>query len=359
MTPIINMKIIIGAALLFASNLAATGEPVAAHAQASPYPLEVRVREVWSTFGDPGFGRPRGMLQWPDGTVWVGDSQVSEVEEISADGARTKRVLRAGEGPGELHRVYEIVPWRDGGIVIRDSRGFSFFGADKKFQRRMTWPVRLNTRGLVATPDGDLIASGAFGHDEDHELARYAVHRFDSRRGRHVKSWHAAADHRQWETVRLTSGGVLAVTSGGGLLVSDSAPFRITRYADLMGNGAQLVVEDEDVVSASERDRAVTYLPDGYQFTNAWTRSSFIDELEDGNILNVVRIWPEDEGSFTGEWLVVSPEGSILARTPVAKGYEVWNATPDGHYLAAYWDDAASTFAAVKLEVVVGTPPPR
>ena len=356
------MKTVIGVVLLFASILAVTGEPVAAHAQASPYPLEVRVREVWSTFGDPGFGWPGGMLQWPDGTVWIGDDQVSEVEEISADGAQTKRVLRAGEGPGELRRVFYIVPWRDGGIVIHDRPGFSFFGADKKFQRRMTWPVSLETQGLVATPDGDLIASGGFGgfRDEDHELARYAVHRFDSRRGRHVKSWHAAADHRQWETVRVTSGGAMAVTSDGGLLVSDAAPFRITRYADLMGNGAQLVIEDEDVVSASELDRAVTYGDNNSKsYTSAWTRSSFIDELEDGNILNVVRIWPEDESPPTSEWLVVSPEGSILARTSVAKGYEVWNATPDDHYLAAYWDDEASTFAAVKLEVVVGTPPPR
>lgn len=142
--------------------------------------------------------------------------------------------------------------------------------------------------------------------------------------------------------------------------MSEHAPFRITRYSDLTGAGARLVIEDEDVVSASELDRAVTYGDNNSKsYTSAWTRSYFIDELEDGNILNVVRIWPEDEGPPTSEWLVVSPEGSILARTPVAKGYEVWNATPDGHYLAAYWDDAASTFAAVKLEVVVGPPPPR
>jgi len=351
------MKMIVGSVLLFVSSLAATGKPAAGHAQTSPYPFEVCVREVWSTFGDPGFGWPRGMLQWPDGTVWVGDSQVSEVAEVAADGTNVKRVLRAGEGPGELRRVYYIVPYRDGGIVIHESPGFSFFGADKKFRRRMMWPVNLETQGLVATPDGDLIASGGFGH-ETHELARYAVHRFDSRRGRHVKSWHAAADHQQPETVRYTSGGPMVVTSDGGLLVSDAAPFRVTRYADLMGNGAQLVIEDEDVVSASELDRAVTYgNNNSNKYTTAWTRSFFIDELENGDILNIVRVSPEDDAPPTSEWLVISPEGSILARTPVAKGYDVWNATPDGHYLATYWDDAASMDAAVKLEVVVGPPP--
>lgn len=350
-----NMKTIAGTVLLFASTLAMIGEPAGAHAQVSPYPLEVRVREIWSTFGDPGFGWPRGMFQWPDGTVWVGDNQVSEVAELSADGSAMKRVLRSGEGPGELRRVYAIVPYGDGGIVIRDRPGFSFFGADKKYQRRMTWPVSLENKGLVATPDGDLIASGGFRY-EDHALAPFAVHRFGSKRGRHIKSWHAIVDHQQWETVRYTSGGPIAVTGDGGLLVSDAAPFRITRYADLLGNGAQLVIEDEDVVSASELDRAVTYGSNNSKsYTSAWTRSVFVDELEDGNILNVVRISPE-EGPPTSEWLVVSPEGRILARTPVARGYEVQNATPDGHYLATYWNDAASMDAAVKLEVVVGPP---
>ena len=353
------MKTIVGAVLLFAPSLVATGDPVAAHTQASEYPLEVRVREVWRTFGDPGFGWPRGMLQWPDGTVWVGDNQVSEVAEVSADGVEMKRILRRGDGPGELRQVHRIVAYRDGGIVIQGTRGFSFFGADRKFQRRLIWPVSMDTRGLVATPDGDLIASGGFGH-EDHELARYAVHRFDSRRGRHVESWHAVADHQRWETVRYTSGGALAVTGDGGLLVSDAAPFRITRYADLFGNGAQVVIEDQDVVSALELNRAVTYGPNNYKkYSSAWTRSVFVDEFEDGNILNVVRVSLEDEGPPTSEWLVISPEGSILARTPMAKGYEVQNATLDGHYLATYWDDAASMDAAVKLELVVGPSPSR
>ncbi len=29
------------------------------------YPFEVSVREVWRTYGDPGFAQIRGMVQWP------------------------------------------------------------------------------------------------------------------------------------------------------------------------------------------------------------------------------------------------------------------------------------------------------
>ena len=36
-------------------------------------PFEVEVRELWATAGDPGFSSIRGMAQWPDGSVWIGD----------------------------------------------------------------------------------------------------------------------------------------------------------------------------------------------------------------------------------------------------------------------------------------------
>lgn len=353
------MKIFATAALSVLAGLAAAGQPAVAVQSASELPLEVGVRELWSTYGDPGFGHPQGMFQWPDGTVWIGDEQASEVWELSADGTESKRVLREGEGPGELARVSRIVPYRDGGIVVQDNRGFLFFGADKRLVRQMKWAAPIWSDDMVAAPDGDLIVAGGFAY-EDHELARHAVHRIDRRRGWPVKSWHPAADHQRWQTVRETTGGSVALAGDGGLLVSDAAPFRITRYSDLMGRGPRLVIEDEDVVSASELDRAVTYLPGGgIRTTTAWTRSVFVHELEDGNILNVVMVHPpEPEGAGTStEWLVVSADGRILARTSVAKGYKVWNATPDGHYLATYWDYDSLQFAAVKLAAAAAPRP--
>lgn len=353
------MKTFATVALCCTATLGTAGKPTAAVVQeASSHPLEVRVREVWSTYGDPGFGQPRGMLQWPDGTVWIGDYDASEVWELSADGSESKRVLREGEGPGELARVDLIVPYREGGVVVQDNRGFLFFGPDKRFVRQMKWGGPIWLRDMVAAPNGDLIVVGGFAY-EDHEQARWAVHRLDRRRGWPVKSWHPVADHRRWQTVRETTGSPAALTRDGGLVVSDAAPFRITRYSDLMGRGAQLVIEDEDVVSASERDRAVTYLPDGVRVTTAWTRSVFVHELEDGSILNVVKVFPQEpaDAKTSSEWLVVSPDGRILARTPVARGYRVWSATPDGRYLATYWDYDSLQFAAAKLEARVSPRP--
>ena len=315
------------------------------------YPLELDVREVWSTYGDPGFVWADGMIQWPDGAVWFGDGDVSEVFQISANGGTTKRVIREGDGPGEIRVVRGFARHPAGGVMVHDRRGFSFFGADKRFVRHMKFAVPVGGAGLAVAPNGDMIMSSAFEH-EGHELAKYAVHRFDGKRGWHVKSWHAAVDHERWHTVRLTSGGPVAVTRDGGLLVSERAPFRITRYADLSGNGAQLVIEDETVVSASELDRAVTYTPDGYRTTNAWTKSIFVHELDDGAILNVVWVY-EGESRASSEWLVISPDGRILARESVEKPYRVWSATPDGRYLASYYDYETYQLAAAKLDVTV------
>lgn len=346
-----STKVLIPSLLWCLLGVAEASEATAAQ-RTHAYPLELDVREVWSTYGDPGFVWVDDMIQWPDGAVWLGDGDASEVFQISADGGTTKRVLREGDGPGEV-RVVRGFASSEGGVVVRDRRGFSFFGANKRFVRHMTFPVPVGNAALAVAPNGDLIVSSAFGQ-EGHELAKYAVHRFDRKRGWHVKSWHAAVDHKQWQTVQFASGGAIAVTRDGGLLVSDRAPFRITRYADLSGNGAHLVIEDETVVSASELERAVTYTATGYRTTTAWTRSVFVHELDDGNILNVVSVY-EGEYRASSEWLVVSPDGRILARESLEKPYLVWSATPDNRYLASYYDYETDQLAAAKLDVTVSS----
>ncbi len=317
--------------------------------------LEVSVREIWRTKGDPGFGRIGGMAAWPNGTVWVGGQRLAEVSEISADGTAARVVLREGEGPGEVGNVYKIAALPQGGVLIKHRRGYDFFRPDKRLRLRVRLDSSFGSHGLMGTPDGGFIVSS--GHaDPSHRFAGYSVHRFDSR-GRHVRSWHPVADHDDWETVQRASGGPVAPTRDGGMLVSDAAPFRITRYSDLRGGDPRLVVEDESVVPSSEMDRIVTRGPGPTtRYTTAWSRSFFVHEMENGNILNMVRVWPEDvdEGPKT-LWVVVSPNGEILARTLMERGYRVWSDTPDGHYLASYGDGLYSYVA--KLEVTISPRP--
>ncbi len=337
-----------GSALAFAGSVPATAQDRES--------LEVVVTEVWSTAGNPGFGFPRGMAQWPDGTVWVGDQQVSEVSEISPDGSGVRVVLREGDGPREVRRATRIVPRPDGGMFVWGAKRVGLFGPEKNLERYRPPPLPSPRPGnIAATPDGGLVVGSSHGHDADHELARFAVHRFDNRL-RHQKSWHAVARHKEWDTTRYTSGGPLAVTRDGGLLVSDHAPFRITRYADLDGNDPRVVAEDERIVSSAELDRAVGYGPGGAKsFANWRTRSSFVHELEDGNILNVVSFFPRKgtEKRIQTIWLVVSPDGAVLGRASVMRQMEVWRATPNGAFLATYWDGPTQQHFAAKFTVAI------
>ena len=332
----------------------ATGGGRAAAQATGEYPLVISVREIWTTPGDPGFGSVGGMAQWPDGTVWIGDRRLAEVSEVSPDGTSVRVVRRKGEGPGEVGRVLMIEMLPGGGAVVMTLDNYEIFRANRSFDRRQRRLERTWVWGFVATPEAGFLVSGGYGYVKDDELAKYAVHRYD-RRERHLGSWHPAVDHHDWAVVRSTSGGAVALTRDGGLLVSDAAPFRITRYSDLEGNGARVIVEDESVLSSAELDRAVRRGPGNrVSYTDAWSKSFFVGELPSGNILNVILEFPEDlDDSQTSLWVVVTPDGDIVARTRIPEGYRVWNDTPDGHYLASYWDNGSLQFLAAKLDVTI------
>ncbi len=330
------------------------------HAQAGDAEKrQVSVREIWRTYGDPGFGEVRGMAAWPDGTVWVGDNRLAEVSEVSADGRRVRVVLSEGEGPREVGRVHRLDALPNGGMIVRTSSHYHFFGPDKRLRKRRPRTASVWLWGFAAAPDGGFIQSGGYGSQASNELARYSVHRYDDN-GDHQRSWHPAVDHDDWEIVRSASGGAISVTPQGGLLVSDAAPFRITRYADLNGNGAQLIIEDESIVSSAELERAVVRgSNNSIRYTEGWNKSVYVGELGNAHILNVSFFWPDDGGEDERAhtlWVVVSPDGEVVARTRVNAGYRVWNVTPDGYYLASLWDYDEFQFAAVKLEVSVSEP---
>ena len=241
-----------------------------------------------------------------------------------------------------------------GDAVVLSRNSYEIFRADKSFRKRQRKLSPVWIWGFLATPDAGFLLSGGYGYVKDDELAKYAVHRHDQR-GRHLGSWHPAVDHDDWAVVRSTSGGAVALTRDGGLLVSDAAPFRITKYSDLEGNGGRTIVEDESVLSSAELDRAVTRTPgNSVSYTDAWSKSFFVGELPSGNILNVILEFPEDPANpQTSLWVIVTPDGNIVAKTRIAKGYRVWNDTPDCHYLASYWDDSSLQFLAAKLEVTI------
>jgi len=315
---------------VFACVFAGTQASAAETQESGEYPLTISVRKVSETRGDPGFAAVRGMEAWPDGTVWIGDGRLSEVHEwLPADNS-VRLALRDGQGPREVRRVNRMDIAPTGEMVISHSRIVDIYGSNQRPRRRFPVPA-VWLWGFAALPNGGHIQSGGYGTLESDPLARWAVHRFDDR-GKHVASWHAVADHEDWETVRSASGGPVALTQSGGLLVSDAAPFRITEDNDLDGNGARLVVEDEKILSSGELDRAVTHGPGtSTSFTSAWSKSFFVRELPDGNILNVIVVLLPEARENSSVWVIAGRDGEILARSEVEIPYEVWNDTSDGH----------------------------
>lgn len=155
---------------------------------------EVVVTEMRSTPGDPGFGFPRGTAQRPDGTVWVGDQQATEVSEMSPDESVVRVVLRDGDGPRVVVRAAtRIVPRPAEGMFVGDAKRAGFLGPEKNLERHRPPPLQSPQPGNVAAgPDGGSALAASWGHDPDHELARVAVHRFDSRLERQT-SWRPVA----------------------------------------------------------------------------------------------------------------------------------------------------------------------
>ncbi len=289
--------------------------------------LGIRVQEVWSTRNGPGFGYISGMAEWPDGTVWLADMEAAEVWEILPDGKIACCVLSGGF-PGD---VAYLAALSGGGAVVMGmgTRQASFFGADKKPGHDADIPD-IWTRGVATAPGGGFIVSGGF---RGAEAAGYAVHRFDQA-GRHIGSLHPAVQHQDPHAVRRLSGGPVSVTEAGDLLVSDAAPFRITRYPDMQGDPVP-IVEDHAVVPPSELDRALVPEDPRITYSPRWNRSVYVGEMEDGHILNVVHIYPESIRSRTESlWVALTPSGEVAALTRFATGYFVWNKTADGHGVA-------------------------
>ena len=96
--------------------------------------------------------------------------------------------------------------------------------------------------------------------------------------------------------------------------MSDLVPFRITLYAGGFGDNATVVIEDEGILSSAEIRRALprvgTYSPGG------WSRSTFVDEMSNGSILNVVFVVEQSlfGRSRHAQWVVVSAGGEVLAQ---------------------------------------------
>ena len=121
------------------------------------------------------------------------------------------------------------------------------------------------------------------------------------------------------------------------------------------GNTPVLMVEDPEVISPTELERALAPDKPNITYQERWHRSTYVGEIIDGNVLNVARMYSARGQPFS-LWTVVTPQGAILASTAYENFYNVWGRTKAGEYLAS------DNEHAFKLDILLGpaaVPAPR
>lgn len=294
--------------------------------------MSVQIVESWRTGIDSEFGGAAGMAAWPDGTIWVGDDQQVAVWELSSDGSGSRKLTWSGSATGKVDELRQVAVVGDSAFLIRGRDQLDMGTRDGSATRHLDLPP-LQTWGFAALADGGFIVSGG-GYPGDPHYD-HSVHRFD-RDGTLTASWHPAFEHEDWRVVNYLTGSAVGLTGTGDLLVSDLAPFRITRYLEIDPDRPVLIVEDEDVIPSSELTRATAPESPSTIYQLRWNRSRYVGEMTDGNILNVALYYSDRRGRPYSLWTVVTADGSILASTRHDKAYRVWDRTPDGAYLASY-----------------------
>jgi len=79
------------------------------------------LRELWRAGGEESeliFGNIAGVLAGPDGTLYVLDSQLSQVSVFAPDGRFLRTVGREGDGPGEARRPSGLLLLPDGALGL-------------------------------------------------------------------------------------------------------------------------------------------------------------------------------------------------------------------------------------------------
>lgn len=294
--------------------------------------MSVQVVELWSTGVHGDFGDVAGMASWPDGTIWVGDDESAEVWELQPDGDRPRQVAWKSSAAGNIDEIKRIAVASDSTFMILGRDRLDWGSRDGIEGRHLDLPP-LQTWSFATLQDGGFIVGGGAYPGDAHY--GHSVHRFDYR-GELTQSWHPGFAHEDWRVANYLTGNAVGISSNGDLLVSDLAPFRITRYVGIDPARPVLVVEDEDVISSSELTRATSPDHPGTLYQFRWNRSRFVGETTDGNILNVALYYSDRRGRPYSLWTVVAPDGVLLASTRHDKAYRVWDRAANGTYLASY-----------------------
>ena len=273
-----------------------------------------------------------GMAAWSDGVIWIGEAASDRIWEMNVATDRLRLVH--GDDRGQKAGGTRAMRYRpEVGLMVLGRAGVRHFASRRDGGSFVEMSNRSVVVGFDLLPQGDYIVStGRYPNDP---LSAHSVHRYAAT-GEHMASWHAAFPHDDWRAVLRLSGKPVAVTADGDVLVSELAPFKVTRYRGGRSDDWEIVVEDSEIVDANEFERA---LPAPRTFAFQWNRTVFVDEMANGDILNVVLIYPPREPVAQTMWVVVSPMGEVLGRSTYGHGLRVVGRAGPNRYYVVHGDE--------------------
>lgn len=282
--------------------------------------------------GEPVRSDIGALSVWGDGRIWLASRVGETIWELGRDAGRLRRVREDGDRGG-FGRVLAMTPMPSGGVLLVGSNGVQQF-SDQLDNGTFHSLDRFMVRGLAMFHNGDYVVSSGQYPDDPH--AAYSLHRFGGD-GAHQASWHPAFVHEDWRVVVYVSGGPVTVTDDGDLLVLEAAPFRITRYKAGRPNRGETLLEDETILSSSELQKALG--PGNGSYSPQWNQAVFLDQMEGGPVLSVVKEVTGDRRRWQSLWVVTSPAGGVVAMTRIDRYY--WFMTPvaSGRYLGFHDGD--------------------
>lgn len=103
--------------LLLGAGVARADVPTVENPREAPLTRTVSVRELWRVGADEDaeyvFGTIVSAVSDADGVIHLLDSQTQTLHAFGPEGDYRGATARSGEGPGEIHMVYDVMTWDD------------------------------------------------------------------------------------------------------------------------------------------------------------------------------------------------------------------------------------------------------
>lgn len=256
---------------------------------------------------DYPFGLVLDVIEVAPDQLWVLEPQrCHKVHVIDGSGTIIRRMVRDGEGPGEMHSLVQGARTPEGTVLLANYNVLHHLNTDGEHIEKVTLSFYpLIQSNIEVTEEHIIHAAGARGPTGNHP---HPVFVYD-RSGALVSSFHPSYPMRSDDG--LAQSYAYFVRRGENLLVVNAAPLEVVEYAFPSGRELRRIVEPDSslVQPPGEEYRFEVNQRPGRTFTRRHFPRVRYAELLEGDRLLVVSVFPRDD------W-IVRPD-HLVTETPI------------------------------------------